>query len=309
MRLTSLFRLGCPADETGARVLLPHYFIIPNVGLALPARSAMRLLLRLSKSCKSVARPVAVLVASAVALGLAGCSNTTEPGPDRGLDYYPAKVENFWVFAVTDSAWTPATAGQPSTLQVTSYQFRETLTDEFVDAAGQKVLRLVRARRPTPTAPWVNDSVFSLSATPQSVVLNRSNLRTLELIFPVREDRLWRFNAYNNNSNDTIDRVVAETRQYRQVGQPFTTRQGATLQTYPVTLTTTNEGPAKENDAFRVKTYRQVFAKGVGPVFRQRRQFENFYTTAGSSGNVVFVPGSYFYGFSRTETLVDYGPR
>lgn len=239
-------------------------------------------------------------------MSAASCKNDTVPGPDRGLGYYPVAVNRFWVYSVADSSWSQATSAQPtSALQVSNYQFRETITDVLTDAAGQTAYRLVRAKRLTPTAAWVDDSVFTLTATSNFVVLNRSNLRTLELIFPVRDDKqVWNINAFNNNANDT---ARSPTRQYRDVGEPFTTKVGATSQMYPVTVTTTNEGSAKSDDVFYVKTYRQVFAKWVGPVLRQRRRFDNYYQN--TSNGTTFFPNAYYFGFSRTETLVDYGPR
>lgn len=247
-------------------------------------------------------------VVAALVLGsAAGCKDNTVPPADRGLDYYPADVNSFWVYAVADSIWSQATPTQPrSVLTVNNYQFREKITGSFTDATGQPAFRLVRAKRELRTSNWVEDSVFTLKITPQTVMLTRNNLRTLELIFPVRNERLWNFNAFNNNTDDT---VTAETRRYRSIGQPFTVGTGSAAKTYPQTVTTTDEGTAMQEDRFYVRTYRQVFAKGVGPVFRQRRRFNIYYQNSPSTGNPIFFPNAYFFGFSRTESLVEYGPR
>ena len=173
-------------------------------------------------------------------LGLAAtsCTDSTVPAPEQGLDYYPIAVGNFWTYAVTDSSWTQASASNPSsTLRVDTYQFRETVSATFADAAGETAYRMVRAKRASPAAQFKDDSVFTLSATPHTVVLNRNNLRSVELIFPVKDGRLWNANAFNNNSNDTI---TAETRRYSKVGQPLTTTAGGVTRNYPLTLTTTN---------------------------------------------------------------------
>ncbi|WP_460619508.1 hypothetical protein [Hymenobacter ruber] len=249
-----------------------------------------------------------VLAAGALALSAAGCKeNTVEILPDAGLGYYPVAVGNYWIYAVADTSWSTA-SGQgsqvtPSVATVNAFQFRETIASTFTDAAGKTAYRLVRSKRMTPTAAWVDDSVFTLSPSAQSVILNRNNLRTLELIFPVREGRLWNFNAYNNNSEDT---VTAETRRYRRVGEPFSTTVSGTTTAYPATVTTTNEGTAQADDAYYVNTYQQVFAKGVGPVFRRKRRFSNYYYISSVGGNVVFVPKSYTFGYSRRETLIEY---
>ncbi|HEX8657548.1 MAG TPA: hypothetical protein VF690_08445 [Hymenobacter sp.] len=249
-------------------------------------------------------------VAWALALtwGVAGCQDKVSPAPETGYDYYPVVVGNFWVYAVVDSTWSPATQATPSVVTTSTYQFKETIREVFTDAAGRPAYRLVRSKLLPPATTFVDDSVFVLSATPQVVALNRNNARTLELIFPVREGRLWNFNAYNNNFNDTI---TAETRRYTRVGQPFTTGAtgGIAAETYPNTVTTANTGTAAETSLLKRQSYQQVFAKGIGPVYRRRDYFLNFNYTDPNNGSQVYVPGSYFSGFSRRETLIDYGPR
>lgn len=263
--------------------------------------------LRFSWNLPAPTRRIGLALAAGVVIGLASCKeNTVEVLPDAGLGYYPVAVGNYWIYAVADTTWSPA-SGQgsqvtPSVATATAFQFRETIASTFTDAAGKTAYRLVRAKRLTPTAAWVDDSVFTLSPSAQSLILNRNNLRTLELIFPVREGRLWNFNAYSNNSEDT---VTAETRRYRRVGESFSATASGTTKAYPATVTTTNEGMAQADDAYYVNTYQQVFAKGVGPVFRRKRRFSNFYYVSSNGGNVVFVPKSYTFGYSRRETLIE----
>ena len=265
--------------------------------------------IRFSWNLPATTRRISLALVAGAAIGFAGCKdNTVEVLPDAGLAYYPVAVGNYWIYAVADTTWTPA-SGQgsqvvPSVARPSAFQFREAITSTFTDAAGKTAYRLVRSKRMTPTDAWVDDSVFTLSPSAQSVILNRNNLRTLELIFPVREGRLWNFNAYNNNSEDT---VTAETRRYRHVGEPFGTTASGITKAYPTTATTTNEGTAQADDAYYVNTYQQVFAKGVGPVFRRKRRFSNFYyINNATGGSVVFVPKSYTFGYSRRETLIDY---
>lgn len=239
---------------------------------------------------------------------LAGCKNTTEALPDLGRGYYPLAVGNTWTYAVRDSVWSAANlASLTSIPTATSFQLRETITEVFADAAGQPAYRLVRARRAAATANWVDDSVFTISAAGSALILNRGNTRTVELIFPPRTGRSWNLNAFNNNYNDTI---TAQTRQYSAVGQPFTTGGGTTglsAVTYPNTITTANTGMATESSLLRRVNYQQVYAPGVGPVYRRRDNFAAFtYTSQTPPYNQVFPPGAYTSGFSRRETLIDY---
>ena len=249
--------------------------------------------------------------AVALTLGFTGCKDKAEPAPETGADYYPIAVGNYWVYAVNDTTYSPVGGSganfTPSVATAKAYQFRETITEVFTDAAGQKAYRLVRSKLLPPATTYRDDSVFVLSATPQFVALNRNNTRTLELIFPVRDGRSWNLNAFNNNFNDTI---TAETRQYSRVRQPYTTGgiAGIAAKTYASTVTTTNTGAATENSLIKRQGYQQVFAKGVGPVFRRRFYFVN-YNYPDSKGNQVYPPGAYTSAFTRSETLISYGTR
>jgi hypothetical protein len=262
----------------------------------------------------SVSKPVVVRLRAGLALGallsaaaLAGCTSTTEAVPDPGRGYYPLAVGNTWTYAVRDSVWSVATMATPtSTPTSTSFQFRETITEVFSDAAGQPAYRLVRARRATAADSWRDDSVFTISALGSALVLNRGNTRTVELIFPPRAGRSWNLNAFNNNYNDTI---TAETRQYSAVGQPFTTggTTGLPAVAYANTITTANTGMATENSLLRRVSYQQVYAQGVGPVYRRRDNKAAFtYTSPTPPYNQIFPPDAYTSGFTRRETLIDY---
>ena len=247
-------------------------------------------------------------IGALLAAGLAGCENTTQAVPDPGRGYYPLAVGNTWTYAVRDSSWSVANQSTPtSTPTATSFQFRETIAEVFTDAAGQPAYRLVRARRPTATDSWVDDSVFTINSPASALVLNRGNARTVELIFPPRAGRSWNLNAFNNNYNDTI---TAQTRQYTAVGQPFTTGGGNTglpATAYANTITTANTGMATESSLLRRVSYQQVYAQGVGPVYRRRDNFANFtYTSPTPPYNQIFPAGAYTSAFTRRETLIDY---
>ncbi len=253
---------------------------------------------------KATARRTGLAIAAlALAGAFAGCKDKTEPAPETGIDYYPVAVGNYWTYAVADTTWSLASMGITSVARPSAYRFKETVTEVFTDAAGQKAYRLVRAKQVPPATTWTTDSVFVLSASAQSVIMNRNNTRTVELIFPVKDGRSWNFNAFNNNFNDTI---TAETRQYSRTGQPFTTGSTPTTpaKAYPTTLTTMNTGAATENSLLKRISYQQVFAKNVGPVFR-RRVYLAFYNYP-VGGNQVYPVNSYFSAFSRRETLIDY---
>ncbi|MBO2012601.1 hypothetical protein [Hymenobacter negativus] len=252
------------------------------------------------------------VVAVTLAAVTTGCKNDTEAIPETGADYYPVAVGRFWTYAVTDTVWgQSAYNGQVTRggVVVTNTQKRETITETFTDAAGNTAYRMVRAKRDNAAAAWRDDSVFVVTATPQFVSISRSNVRTLEAVFAMKEGGKWHVNAFNNSLPGVEDTV--KTRQYSRLGQPYTTAAiGAQpAVTYPLSVTTTDMGPAAVSNLLNEVSYQQIFAKNIGPVFRNRRNLAYFNYTA-SNGNQVFPAQAYNIGsYAHRETLIDYGPK
>ena len=243
-------------------------------------------------------KPVLVLT---VGLLAGACKETTYLEPaDPGRAYFPAEVGRYRIYQVYDTAWlnyAPA---------ATAYQVRERLVASDPDAAGQPVFRVESARRTDPNAAWVADSVFTLSVDARRVVYTRGTRRSVELVFPVRDTLKWNLSAYANgaaaNAADTTRQYVKGTN-----GQPFTLPAvpGYPARTFPKTLTTKNIGLAAPpaNNCER-RAYRQVFAEGIGPVYRRSLNY-NFQNTSASTCDPELGPN---LGASHTEVLVEAGP-
>ena len=241
-----------------------------------------------------------ILLGTAAAL-LAGCSNKDSAAPDLGNDYYPVAVGTYRTYQVSDTAWAnaQATAGP-------LYQVREAVTGTYPDAAGQPAYRVEHARRATAADAWVPDSTFALSVGPNAVVLNRGNRRTVEAVFPVRENYLWNFNAYQGFSNKTAaDTVNAQNRRYSRVGQPLAVPvAGGTPRSYDATASVDDAGQAVDDNACALRSYQQVLARGVGPVLRRRVNLSFQVPGAGACVRVGYQATS---GAIHRETLIDAG--
>lgn len=256
------------------------------------------------------------VMAGALALGLSGCKNDTEALPETGTDYYPVAVGRFWTYAVADTVWAQSAYANSQVVRgsvtITNTQKRETITETFTDATGNTAYRMLRATRPNASAAWTNDSVFVVTVNQQYVAVNRSNVRNLEVVFPVKEGGKWHYSAFNNSATGIED--TAKTRQYSRLGQPFTTSgvglPTTTTTTYNSTVITTNIGLAAESNLLNMNSYQQVFAKGIGPVFRNRRTLAFFNYTNPGNGNQEFPANAYNGGsYTHRETLIDYGPK
>ena len=233
------------------------------------------------------------------ALGLlAGCRHDGEIVPAYP-DYFPVVVGTYRTYAVADSSW------KNRVVTVANYQLRERVTEQFADAAGQPAYRLVRSRRPTASAAWVDDSVLVAQPLPRALVLTANNQRTVELIYPPAAGKGWNKNAFNA-SPDTITNL---SRYYtKEVGAAYTTPPAGpqAAKTYPATVATYDIFSANDNDGqLRRSGYQQVYAQGVGRVLRRRYSYYTNITNP--DGSQTPTPGIIQTGASRRETLVETG--
>lgn len=222
-------------------------------------------------------------------LGLAGCKNETEAVPDLSQDYYPLEVGSYRIYDVADTTYTD---GKPT---VSRFQFREQVeSDAVTDVTGQPAYQIIRSRRATPASAWKVDSVLLVSATPRRVLVQRNNRQTVDLVFPVKEGRVWSMNAFN-----TVDSVDAESRRYERVGQSLMVQNGTRQLSFENTVTTT----ADDINLFYATVRHETFAKGLGLVYRVRRRF----TYCDNSPTCVPTPSYVYRGQSRWEVLVESG--
>ncbi len=248
------------------------------------------MILRFRYSTLSKATAALAILAGAGLLN--GCRNETVT-PNPAEDYYPLPVGTYRAYAVSDTTWSKGVA------TASSYQLREAITQQYTDAAGQPAYRILRSRRATSAAAWVDDSVWVAQVLPQSVTLTRNNVRSVELIYPLAANKKWHKYSFTTLRDDSI-RAYGPT-----VGQAFTTP-GPALKTYEATATVRDRWPESSNDGlYKRRGTLQVFAQGVGPVVRRRYYYETF--IAQNNGAQTLTPGVIQVGSSHLEVLVDSG--
>ncbi|TGE04708.1 hypothetical protein [Hymenobacter fodinae] len=232
-----------------------------------------------------------------ILLGTAGCKNETEAVPDQSQEYYPLEVGSYRIYDVVDSVFN---ANVP---RVTRFQFKEEVASEqTADATGRLVYQVIRSRRATTADAWKVDSVLTVSTSQRNVIVMRNNVRTVELVFPVAEGKEWYNNAFNTYNELEPDSAANLNRAYLRVGQPFTIVSNGKSYSYPSTITTLNNlsNAITGVNQFYYTVLRNVYAQGVGPVYRARRRYIYCQT-----GNCVPNPAYIYLGQSRSEILVE----
>jgi len=251
------------------------------------------------------------LLGLAAATGLASCRHEVVT-PVPAVDYFPVVLNTYRTYVVADSSWTNGV------LAVSTYQLRERVSEQFTDAAGQPAYRLVRSKRASASASWVDDSVLVVQKLPRAVLLTRNNLRTVELIYPLRAGKAWNATAFTVSTQVTSgqDTITNLTRAYgATVGTPYTTRAvgGQAAKRYEATALTYDTLPAQppatvgtpDANALYQRGLQQVYAQGVGLV--QRRRFSYYTYIIKSDGSYTLTPGVVQNGHSRFETLLETG--
>lgn len=248
-------------------------------------------------------RRAALALLSAAAL-LAGCRHESVV-PDPVVDYFPVVVGTYRTYAVADSTWA---SGK---VTVSTYQLRERVAEQFTDAAGQAAYRLVRSRRLTSADGWRDDSALVVQVLPRAVVLTRNNVRTIELVYPLRANKAWNRTAFTVTTGAAVpDTITNLTRTYGPaVGTAYTTpaSAGAPAKSYPATVLTKDilpVGVEDVNDRDQRGT-RQVYAQNVGLVLRRRFSLQTFITAA--NGEETNTKGIVQNGVARYEVLIDSG--
>lgn len=251
--------------------------------------------------------PILFLTIAGLGSLLGSCRHDTEVAPDY-RSYFPLEVGSFRSYAVQDSTWT---AGKVS---VNQFQVREVVTEQFTDAAGQPAYRLTRARRADASQAWTDDSVLVVQPLARALLLTRSNVRTVELIYPPVPGKGWNQYAFTVNGQAQTyqfpDTVTNITRRYGSapVGASYTVPAAgaAPAVSYPATVMVRDSLPLGLNDGIlRRSGYQQVFAQGVGPVLRRRFYYQTFTRTSNGMENPT--PGVVQDGSSRRETLLATG--
>ncbi|EJF09946.1 hypothetical protein [Pontibacter sp. BAB1700] len=236
----------------------------------------------------------ALLLLVVLAAFVAGCENKyKDPDPvAMGYDYYPLEVGLYRVYDVKETLYFGET---PSDL---NYQLRERVDTSFIDQTGQLVYKIIRSKRPSATAEWLDDSVMTAAKSPTMVMLTKDNTKYVKLVFPVKNGLEFVGDLYNTwQVTEGKLRDNKEVYVYENVGLSYE----VAGETYPSTATVIQKfltNSTKLDDRY------EVYAEGIGLVHRvsDRLNYEN------CSSGVGCVDGfKIASGHEREEILIEHG--
>jgi hypothetical protein len=201
-----------------------------------------------------------------LACGLWQCTEVTELRDELDREYFPVKVGNYWIYDVSESTFTNQYVEEP--VDSITYQVRERIDTVFRDQTGELTYKLIRSRRNDASQAWGNDSIVLIQKSNLDLRYTRDNLKTVRLVFPVRENKTWNGNAFNFREPGEYT--------YTQVGQPYTLDDS----TYQNTVRVVQD---YSDNLVEFDDSHEVFALGVGMVYKRIIDF--IYCTGGEGSN------------------------
>jgi len=212
-----------------------------------------------------------LVVVFLLVIALAGCGKESETLDTAALnEYFPLQVGKSYLYRLDSTI--PASFG--SALIVKSYQAKDSIESTFTDNQGRLSYRIFRTIRDTAgIQPWRFSATFVATQTNEWIEYVDNNLRFVKLHAPVTEGYTWKAHSFidTKSLNTTVSYLDEWEYEYRDVGQPYV---GLT-KTYDSTVTvfqqdeTTPPGPFDPNNYQQKNFGTEVYAKGVGLVYKE----------------------------------------
>lgn len=134
------------------------------------------------------------------------CTETIEP-TEIGFRYYPIKPGTEWIYRIDSSFFEPFAGDSTRTI----FERRSTCTGTRMDAAHRVVFEVTQFRRPNSSLSWQYESTYYVYKDEFIVEENRSNVRLVPLIFPIKKNKVWDGNQLNNKGKQPfVYRIVGD---------------------------------------------------------------------------------------------------
>ena len=231
-------------------------------------------------------------------LAILSCDSDRHSVALSDQEYFPLLMGLFWTYNVEESHYTPYNVEEKF-----NYQIQTIVTDSFQNAAADYTYILSRSKRATENDDWLSLDTWTIRKNDQEVIITESNIPFVRLTFPVRENREWNANRYNDEESsdncEDIDFASCDLFSYNAV-KPYQLSNGLT---FDATV------EVKENEFMDIFTRQDirlsVYAKDVGLIHRELTKLE--YCTSTSSGVDCFGKQLIEGGTIMKLELIDYG--
>lgn len=236
------------------------------------------------------------LIICLLVTGLSSCKKDPDVSTtttDKGYDYYPVALGNWYVYAVDSINHNEFTG----TIDTFSYQIKELYADTFSDNEGRLSYKIERYKRDNELAQWEISDIWYSTSTESRVERVEEDVRYQPFIFPPKNETEWDLNSFNSyniyneweDKTNKIEIIVKDT----LVEMPFS----LDSLSYDNTVTVWH----KYETYISYEKYHSVYAKNVGLVYKQM-----VYYYSDTFSNLP-IEDRVTYGVNYTQKLLSYG--
>lgn len=234
---------------------------------------------------------VPVILISLLALAWQGCSKSEQLSTALISEYYPMQVGKYITYRLDSTVYLSLNTVKA----IKTYIVQDWVDAEITDNLGRKAYRIRRMIRSNfDTTQWTDNATFVATPLDKSLEYVDNNLRTIRLQEPIRDNFTWKGNSYINSFTDQDLQYLDNWEYfYENTNQPFTV--GG--KSFPETVLVNQRdevinNPADKTTIFSVNRSSEVFAKGIGLVYKDFLH-ETWQPPNSTSPGGFYEPNSY----------------
>jgi len=184
---------------------------------------------------------------------------------DFAYAYQPMELGHWVDYEVDSFYYSDITI--PPIIDTAHYYIRELLDTTYVDASGAEVIRVEQYKKYSLNDPWIIEEVGSFKLNKENFQRYFKDLRFVNLLFPVRENKEWQGNIFidvmNEASLEYLDDSKYDWRyRYTYTDEPVQIGNfllDSCLQVIQI----------DEENLFEKKYSEEVYARGIGLVSKE----------------------------------------
>lgn len=225
-----------------------------------------------------------------------GCVPDNEVSIPSGKQYFPLQVGDYRVYHVEETLITPFNVEEDFV-----YDLKTVITDSFPNAEGNYSYIITRFKRMDANAPWESLDTWVARANGQELVVSEGNILYVKLTFPIKSNKEWNANAYNN----------LETNELCEATTNVISCDVYSIENFPINFETTggltfdNALEVIENDDPDVliehDVRKSIYAYNVGLIYKEVVLLK--YCTAGDCYGKQLIEDGLIY----KQELIEYG--
>ncbi len=212
-------------------------------------------------------------------LSLSACQTESIPADDLDLGraYYPVETGKYIEYAYDSLVYDDGGSSKYSS----SGFIKEQIDSLLEETAFEKEYRLIKYWRKQNTDPWVLTDVETIHQSKTEIIRSEENLPFIRLVFPNSQNTRWNGNALFDEN--IIVKVSGEPIkmyqgwEYKVVKKNYS----ATIGQFELDSLLEVEEVFDDSSIFSLRSVSQVYARGIGPVYREMKIYDSQRPIAG----------------------------